>query len=89
MNTTGRENQMIQGMKFLTVVIAGLLLAGCGETENKAAKPEVVQGLRLQKMQLKSVPDELEAPGSVIAAATAQIEGRRHGPVRATACATG
>jgi RND family efflux transporter MFP subunit len=89
MNTTGRENQMIQGMKFLTVVIAGLLLAGCGETENKAAKPEVVQGLRLQKMQLKSVPDELEAPGSVIAAATAQIAARTMGTVMRVAVKEG
>lgn len=57
------------------------LLAGCGETETRPAKPEVVQGLRLQKMEWKNVPDELEAPGTVIAAVTAQVAARTMGTV--------
>jgi RND family efflux transporter MFP subunit len=56
-------------------------LAGCGEAENKAVKPETVSGLRVQKVELKSVPDELEVPGTVIAVATAQISARTMGTV--------
>jgi len=67
--------------KFLGTVLVGALLTGCAETEIKPAKPEVVQGLRLLKVELKSVPDELEAPGTVIAADTAQVAARTMGTV--------
>jgi len=80
MNRTKRK-PMSTRWKFLGAVLAGTMLAGCGETDIKPAKPEVVQGLRLQKVELKSVPDELEAPGTVIAADTAQVAARTMGTV--------
>ena len=76
--------------KLLVVLAAGAFLAGCeSETDNKQAKPETVQGLRLQKLQMQSVPDELETPGSVIAAATAQVGARTMGTVMAVAVKEG
>ncbi len=72
---------MKQGITFSALLLAGALLAGCGEAENKVAKPENVSGLRVQKIELKSVPNELEAPGTVIAAATAQVAARTMGTV--------
>lgn len=80
---------MKRPVKVLIVLLAGGLLAGCGESENKAVKPETVQGLRLQKIELKSVPDELEAPGTVIAAVTAQVAARTMGTVMQVAVKEG
>ena len=61
---------------------AGMLAAGCGgESERAAQNIEIVPGLRVQKMQLQSVDDELEAPGTVIAVSTAQVAARTMGTV--------
>jgi RND family efflux transporter MFP subunit len=68
-------------MTAFAALLAAALLAGCRESENKAVKPETVTGLRVQKIELKDVPDELEAPGTVIAAATAQVAARTIGTV--------
>jgi RND family efflux transporter MFP subunit len=67
--------------KLWTVLIGvGVLAGGCGRVNERAAqKIEVVPGLRIQKIQLRSVADELEAPGSVIAASTAQVAARTMG----------
>jgi RND family efflux transporter MFP subunit len=78
MNGMGKA-YMRQGMTVFAALLAAGLLVGCGETENKAVKPETVSGLRVQKIELKNVPDELEAPGTVIAAATAQVAARTTG----------
>ena len=71
---------MTRRAKCLPVLFAGLLL-GCGEAENKAVKPEPVLGLRVQTIKMKNVPNELEAPGTVIAAVTAQLAARTMGTV--------
>jgi multidrug efflux pump subunit AcrA (membrane-fusion protein) len=85
-----RNAAMMQRRIFLTILAASALLAGCGtEADNRQARPEVVQGLRLQKVQLQTVPDELEAPGSVIAAATAQVAARTMGTVIVVAAKEG
>lgn len=76
-----RIENMKQGITFLSVLLAGMLLAGCSETENKTAKAEAVSGLRIQKIELKSVPNQLEAPGTVTAAVTAQVAARSMGTV--------
>jgi len=68
-------------MRVFAALMAAALLVGCGEAENKAVYPETVSGLRVQKIELKNVPDELEAPGTVIAAATAQVAARAMGTV--------
>lgn len=61
---------------------AGVTLAGCGGTDQRATqKVETVQGLRLQKLQQQNITDELEAPGSVIAVSTAQVAARTMGTV--------
>jgi membrane fusion protein, multidrug efflux system len=81
---------MRQTAKFLAVLAAGVFLAGCGgQAENRQAKPEVVQGLTLQKIQMQSVADEIEAPGTVIAAATAQVAARTMGTVMRVAVKEG
>jgi multidrug efflux pump subunit AcrA (membrane-fusion protein) len=69
------------GWRFLGAVALAAVLAGCGGTENKAVKPDTVAGLRVQEVELKTVPDELEVPGTVIAATTAQIAARTMGTV--------
>ncbi|HUL35605.1 MAG TPA: efflux RND transporter periplasmic adaptor subunit [Candidatus Eisenbacteria bacterium] len=67
---------------FAATVAAALFSAGCGG-ENRLAPPkaETVSGLRLQEIHMQNVPDELEAPGSVIAASTAQVAARTMGTV--------
>ncbi|HTZ48709.1 MAG TPA: efflux RND transporter periplasmic adaptor subunit [Verrucomicrobiae bacterium] len=83
MKSTERE-QMIAGMRWMGLALAGVLLiglVGCGETETKPAPPEVVQGLRLQKVEWQSIPNELEAPGTVIATVSAQVAPRTMGTV--------
>ena len=76
------REKMIQPRKRIAVLAGVVFLAGCGsETGNKQAKPEVVQGLHVQKIQMQVLPDELEAPGSVIAADTAQVAARTMGTV--------
>jgi len=73
---------MIQRIKLLTILGVGALLSGCGgERESKPPRLEIVQGLHVQRMQLQAVPDELEAPGTVIAASTAQVAARTMGTV--------
>ena len=79
--TRGTETAMRR--RLCGVLIgAGMLAAGCGgESERAAQKIEFVPGLRVQKMQLQSVADELEAPGTVIAVSTAQVAARTMGTV--------
>ena len=83
------RNQMIPSAKVATLLLAGLFLAACGETERKPAPTETISGLRVQKIELKTVPDELEAPGTVIAAATAQVAARTMGTVMQVAVKEG
>ena len=83
------RNQMIPSAKVATLLLAGLFLAACGETERKPTPPETISGLRVQKIELKTVPDELEAPGTVIAAATAQVAARTMGTVMQVAVKEG
>ncbi|MBI3661744.1 MAG: efflux RND transporter periplasmic adaptor subunit [Acidobacteria bacterium] len=61
-----------------------LVLAGCGGKE--AAKPtaaERVSGVRVEAVKMEAVPDEIEAPGTVASAATAQVAARVMGTVTA------
>lgn len=66
----------------IVLIVVGMIAAGCGGgMENTPQKAEVVQGLRVQKMQQQNVANELEAPGSVIAQSTAQVAARTMGTV--------
>lgn len=56
--------------------------AGCGgEKSARKETPEVVQGLRVETAKLQSVPDMLEAPGTVVSTVTAEIAARTTGTV--------
>ena len=80
---------MRQGLQIVLIVV-GMIAAGCGGgMENTPQKAEVVQGLRVQKMQLQNVANELEAPGSVIAQSTAQVGARTMGTVLPVAAREG
>jgi len=73
--TTWRQTGMV------SLVWAGFI-AGCGGgNEATPQKAEIVSGLRVQKVQLQNVADELEAPGSVVAVSTAQLAARTMGTV--------
>ncbi len=67
---------------WMTVIAMGIMAAGCsGGSERPPQKVEVVSGLHVQKMELQSIANELEAPGSVIAVSTAQVAARTTGTV--------
>ena len=77
----GTRNAMRRRL-WAVLIGAGMLAAGCGrENQRTAEKIEVVPGLRVQKIQLRGVAVELEAPGSVIAVSTAQVAARTMGTV--------
>lgn len=77
----GTGNTMQRGL-WAILIGAGMFAAGCGgENQPAGQKTEVVPGLRLQKIQLRAVPDELQAPGTVIAVSTAQVAARTMGTV--------
>ncbi len=82
MNFNGKAGDtMRQGLRIV-LIAAGMLAAGCsGSGENTSQEAEVVQGLRIQKIQLQNVANELEAPGTVIALSTAQVAARAMGTV--------
>ena len=64
------------------LLLCGVLLAACGgRNQTTVQKAEFVSGLRVQKVQLQRVPDELEVPGSVIAVSTARLGARTMGTV--------
>jgi membrane fusion protein, multidrug efflux system len=67
----------------VTLIAALTVLAlGCGgNPERIAQKVDIVQGLHVQKIHSQIVPDELEAPGTVIAISTAQVSPRIMGTV--------
>jgi RND family efflux transporter MFP subunit len=57
-------------------------LAGCGGGEKeKVQAAESVSGLRIEKVQLQTVPDEVEAPGTLRSATTAPLAARVMGTV--------
>jgi membrane fusion protein, multidrug efflux system len=82
MSLMERGEQMMCSGARIVLIAAGLFAVGCGAgTDKMPQKVEVVQGLRVQKIQLQSVADELEAPGTVVALSTAQIAARTMGTV--------
>lgn len=82
MNFKPEAKDTMRRCLWAVLIGAGILAAGCGGANERAPqKIEVVPGLRVQKIQLRSVADELEAPGSVIAVSTAQVAARTMGTV--------
>ncbi len=72
------------------LLAAEVMVAGCGgEKEKPTQSVELVQGLHAQRAQSLLVPNELEAPGTVIAVATAQVAARTMATVQQVAVREG
>ncbi len=72
------------------LLAAEVMVAGCGgEKEKPTQSLELAQGLHAQRVQWQLVPDELEAPGTVIAVATAQVAARTMATVQQVAVREG
>ncbi|HXJ18186.1 MAG TPA: efflux RND transporter periplasmic adaptor subunit [Candidatus Polarisedimenticolia bacterium] len=78
------------GVRTALALAVALAIAGCGggPKSRQRALP-VAEGLRLEPARLQLVPDEIEAPGSVIAKATAQVASRTTGTVMQVAVREG
>jgi RND family efflux transporter MFP subunit len=73
------ENLALTLLLFLAIVA---IAAGCGgEKAAVEAAPESVSGLQVETVQLRDLPDMVEAPGTVISIATAEIAARTAGTV--------
>ncbi len=82
MNGTKIAGKMIRRETWTLGIGIALLAAGCTSNDaGSAQRVESVQGIRTQKIQMQTVPDEIEAPGSVIAISTAQVASRAMGTV--------
>jgi multidrug efflux pump subunit AcrA (membrane-fusion protein) len=90
MNFMSGTRDTMRRRLWAVLIGAGVLTAGCGgENQRAAQKIETVPGLRVQKIQLRGVVDELEVPGTVIAASTAQVAARTMGTVLLVAAREG
>lgn len=82
MNETKIVGQMMKRRTWSLGIGIALLAAGCTSNDGSASqRVESVQGIRTQKIEVQAVPDEIEAPGSVIAISTAQVASRAMGTV--------
>ncbi len=70
------------------ILLAAALLAlvtapsGCGGPAQQSPQaPDTIRGLRVETVRMQNLPDEIEAPGSVAAVATAQVAARAMGTV--------
>lgn len=68
-------------MVLSLIVASGFVLASCGGSPSAPPQPRVAEGLQTESIQLQSVPNEIQAPGSVISTATAQLAARTTGTV--------
>jgi multidrug efflux system membrane fusion protein len=67
--------------EFLLALIPAsvLVVAGCGGSPSRPQAAPVVEGLHTETIQLQPVPNEIQAPGSVISTTTAQLAARTTG----------
>lgn len=66
----------------LLLALAGIAAAGCGESREAQQQAEQAPaGVRVETVRMQTVPDEIQAPGTVIAGATAQVAARAMGTV--------
>jgi len=78
-----RNRERIAAKHAIALALSGsLLAAGCGsEKAVRSDTPELIQGVRVETAKLRSVPEMLEAPGTVVSMATAEIAARTTGTV--------
>jgi len=76
--------------KLLAALAAVAVLTACGgPAEKKAPAPETISGVKTAKAELQQVADEIEAPGVVRSAATAQVAARVMGTITEVAVREG
>jgi len=78
-STTVLGDVMRIGRLAVGIAIALLAVACGGRKEAPVERVEILSGVRIQALQMQNVPDEIEAPGTVIAVATAQVAARTMG----------
>lgn len=67
---------------FLALIATSVLVVvGCGGSPSRPQAAPIAEGLHTETVQLQSVPNEIQAPGSVISTATAQLAARTTGTV--------
>jgi len=72
------------GSAALLLALAGMAAAGVGCGGSREAQPQAEQapaGTRVETVRMQTVVDEIQAPGTVIAGATAQVAARAMGTV--------
>jgi len=75
---------------FATICVIALVATGCGgASRERQPLVETVRGLRIETVRMQIVPDEIEAPGTVAAAATAPVAARTMGTVTQVAVREG
>jgi membrane fusion protein, multidrug efflux system len=85
-----RSGQVSYSFRCGVCLSALMFLSGCGGSqERSAAPPASVQGIRIEMARLDKVPDEIEAPGTVVAFQTAEIAARVPGTVTRVAVREG
>jgi RND family efflux transporter MFP subunit len=77
-----RSSQVSSSFRCGVCLPALLLISGCGGLQDRPTQPPAsVQGIRVETARLDKVPDEIEAPGTVVAFQTAEIAARVPGTV--------
>ncbi|MGB7495963.1 MAG: efflux RND transporter periplasmic adaptor subunit [Candidatus Acidiferrum sp.] len=80
MNKMRMTGELMLRRNWIVGIGLALVVSGCGGNNPvPAQKVESVQGIRTQKIEMQPIPDEIEAPGSVIAVNTAQVAARTIG----------
>ncbi|HVA71653.1 MAG TPA: efflux RND transporter periplasmic adaptor subunit [Candidatus Limnocylindrales bacterium] len=80
MRDTVRMGSAVVRAGLLWIVVAAL--AGCGgSAPARPSPPETVSGLHVETLQQQSIPNNVEAPGTVIAVRSAQVAARVMGTV--------
>jgi RND family efflux transporter MFP subunit len=85
-----RGGQVASSFQCAVYLSALLLLSGCGGSQERPAAPTAsVQGIRIETARFDKIPDEIEAPGTVVAFQTAEIAARVPGTVTRVAVREG
>ncbi len=83
-----KSSPLRAGARYVVPLL--LLVTACGgKEEAKPAAAERVSSVRVEAVKLESFPDEIEAPGTVASATTAQVAARVIGTVTSVAVREG